>query len=275
MPSWTASARAAPSQRETPGGGDRRRGLGRTDQRPLRAPLVRRRRSQQRFQRPARPNLAGAADRAVGARQAVPDRPGHRACHHRRDYRRWLPEGLPRGGPLEPAARDRGGTRGRGARARHRSIAGACRRGRPQSRRVHCAATRTTGPGDPGAGRRDPRGQRAPGFGRQPAARPAAPPTALQRRRPGNGARVGALLPSAARRRGQSGPGAIRHSGCLRAPHRPWLDRRNQSGHRAAGARQSKLRQFDFARARSRHAAHPTAGGALADAQPRNPQRNA
>jgi DNA-directed RNA polymerase specialized sigma54-like protein len=38
-------------------GGDRRRGLGRADQRPVRFPLVGRRRPQQRFQRPARPDL--------------------------------------------------------------------------------------------------------------------------------------------------------------------------------------------------------------------------
>ena len=47
------------------GGGDRRRGLGRTGQRPVGYPLVGRRRPQQRFQRPARPDPAGTAHRAV------------------------------------------------------------------------------------------------------------------------------------------------------------------------------------------------------------------
>ncbi len=130
-------------------------------------------------------------------------------------------------------------------------------------------------PRHPGARHRDPGGARASGSGRRPAARAAAPPAALQRERSGNGARAGALLPSAPRRRGQSGAGRVRHSRCLRAPHRSRLDRRDQPGDRAARARQPELCQPDFARARSCHAAHPAAGGALADAQPGNPQRDA
>jgi RNA polymerase sigma-54 factor len=86
---------------------------------------------------------------------------------------------------------------------------------------------------------RDPRGARAPGPGGRPAAGAAAPPAALQRRRPGNGAGAGALLSSAPRRGGQSGAGRICHSGRVRAPHRSWLDRRDQPGDRAAGPRQS------------------------------------
>ena len=90
-----------------------------------------------------------------------------------------------------------------------------------------------------GARRRDSGGARASGSGRRPATGAAAPPVALQRRRSGNGAGAGAFLSSAPRGGGQSGPGGIRHSGCFRAPHRSRLDRRNQSGHRAAGPRQS------------------------------------
>ncbi len=66
----------------------------------------------------------------------------------------------------------------------------------------------------------------------------------------------------------------VRDPRCIRAPHRARLDGRNQPSHRAAGARQSELRQLDIARARSRDAAHPAAGSALADAQLGDSQRD-
>ncbi len=111
-------------------------------------------------------------------------------------------------------------------------------------------------------------------LARRPAVGAAAAAAALQRRRSGNGARAGALLSSASGRRGQSRAGRIRDPGRIRAPHRSRLDRRDQSGHGAAGPRQSELRQFDLPLPRPRHAAHAAAGGALADAQPRDPQRD-
>ena len=129
---------------------------------------------------------------------------GDRARHRRRHHRRRLSEGFPRGHSRQPAA----GNPGRSATdvervLARRSIAGAGRRRCPQPGRMHCAAAAPARSGHAGARRRDSGGARAPGSGRRPAVGAAAPAVALQRRRSGNGAGAGALLPSAPRRGGQ------------------------------------------------------------------------
>jgi DNA-directed RNA polymerase specialized sigma54-like protein len=72
-------------------GRNRRRSLGRTDERAVGHLVVRRRRPQRRFQRPAFGNSAGTADRPARARPFIRDRPCDRPRHHRRDHRRRLP----------------------------------------------------------------------------------------------------------------------------------------------------------------------------------------
>ena len=73
----------------------------------------------------------------------------------------------------------------------------------------------------------------------------------------------------------QPGQGGIRHSGRVRAPHRPRLDRRDQSGDAAARAPQPELRESHRPQREPRQHAHAAAGGALAAEEPRDPQRDA
>ena len=110
------------------------------------------------------------------------------------------------------------------------SVARARRRRRAQPGRMHRAAAAPAASGHAGAGYRDSGGARTSRPRRRPAARAAAQAAALQRERSGDGARAGALLPSAARCGRQPGAGGIRDSGCVRAPHRTRLDRRDQPG---------------------------------------------
>ena len=93
---------------------------------------------------------------------------------------------------------------GRGAGARGGAVARARRRRRAQSGRMHRPAAAPAASRHPGARHRHPRRARAPGPGGEPAARAAAAPASLQRGRSGDGARAGALLPSAPGRRRQS-----------------------------------------------------------------------
>ena len=70
-------------------------------------------------------------------------------------------------------------------------------------------------------------------------------------------------------------PGGVHRPGRVREAHRPGLGRRDQPGLGAAAQGQPGLCEPGGAIGRLRDAARPAAGGALADPQPRDPQRHA
>ncbi len=181
------------------GSRDRRRSLGRTDDGSLRITLVGRRRPQRRLQRPALIDAARTADRAIGTRETLADRPRDRARDRRFDIRRRLSAGGPGDDPCEPAAGDLTVDRGRGARAQRGPGLGARGRRRAQSRRMHRAAAASVGRGDADARHRHADRARTPGPRRGAATRAATAPVAVQRERSRAGSRAGAVLPSAAR----------------------------------------------------------------------------
>ena len=81
---------ARPRQREEPEVEIADEAWGEQTSGPSDSALAGRRRPQRGLQRPARPDAAGATDRAARARQAVGHRPGDSARDHRCDHRRRL-----------------------------------------------------------------------------------------------------------------------------------------------------------------------------------------